>query len=451
MLRLQDDRDIPELTELVARNAFPDGSLVMIMRDELGRIFEDEEFAHMYPRLGQPAESPARLALVTVMQFTENLTDRQAAQAVRGRIDWKYALGLELSDPGFHYSVLSEFRQRLIAGGAERVLLEKILACCETKKLLQGKKKQRTDATHVLAAVRHLSQLELVGETMRRMLDALAQVAPEWLRTCMRPEWTKRYGRGFDGYHLPKSREKLLELAMTIGQDGYQLLAAALHPAAPTEVRTLPMIEIARRIWVQQYYLCDGQVHWRNKKTWGQPPASKMIVSPEDLEARFRIKRSTEWVGYQVHLTETCDQNQPRLITHVETTVATTHDSKVTETIQDNLAKRGLLPDMHLVDEGYTETDLLVSSGQRGVDLVGPLPSSKSWQDRTEGAFDHTCFHIDWERRVATCPGAKKVVPALTAGPGEARRTSCSLSARVTASLVRSTSVARGPKPGRVI
>jgi transposase len=408
MLKTENDRDIPELTKLVARNAFPHGGMVMTMRDELGPIFEDEEFAHLYPRLGQPAESPARLALVTVMQFIENLTDRQAAQAVRGRIDWKYALGLELSDPGFHYSVLSEFRQRLITGGAERLLLEKILARCEAKKLLQGKKKQRTDATHVLAAVRHLSQLELVGETMRRMLDALAQVAPEWLQTRMRPEWTKRYGRGFDSYRLPKGREKLLELAVTIGQDGYRLLATALHPAAPAEVRNLPMVEIARRIWVQQYYLCDGQVHWRSKKKWGQPPASKMIVSPEDLEARFRIKRSTEWVGYQVHLTETCEHNQPRLITQVETTVATVHDSKVTETIQDDLAQRGLLPEIHLVDEGYTETDLLVSSGQRGVDLVGPLPSSKSWQDRTEGAFAHTAFHIDWERRVATCPGGKE-------------------------------------------
>jgi len=114
MLRPENNSDIPELTQLVARNAFPNGSIIMTMKDELGPIFEDGEFADLYPNLGQPAESPGRLALVTVMQFIENLTDRQAAQAVRGRIDWKYALGLELSDPGFHYSVLSEFRQRLL-------------------------------------------------------------------------------------------------------------------------------------------------------------------------------------------------------------------------------------------------------------------------------------------------------------------------------------------------
>lgn len=110
----------------------------MKMRDELGPIFDDDTFAHLYPRLGQPAESPARLALITVMQFMENLTDRQAADAVRGRIDWKYALGLELSDSGFHYSILSEFRQRLVAGGAKRLLLERILAQCDARQLLKG-------------------------------------------------------------------------------------------------------------------------------------------------------------------------------------------------------------------------------------------------------------------------------------------------------------------------
>jgi transposase len=407
MLRSERQDDIPELTRLVARAAFPEGSVVMTMRDELGRIFQDDEFAGLYPKLGQPAESPGRLALVTVMQFIENLADRQAAHAVRGRIDWKYALGLELSDPGFHYSVLSEFRQRLIAGGAERLLLEKLLERCETKELLQGKKKQRTDSTHVLAAIRSLSLLELAGETMRRTLDDIARVAPEWLRERMQPDWVKRYSRRFDGYQLPKSQEKRWELATTIGQDGYCLLDTVFQESTPVIVGALPMIDIMRRIWVQQFYLGDGEVHWRTKQKWGQPPAGKMIASTEDLEAKYRVKRSTEWTGYQVHLTETCAKEHPRLITQVETTVATKHDSKVTETIQDDLAARGLLPEIHMVDQGYLEADLLISSQKKGIDLLGPVPSSKSWQDKTEGAFDHSQFHIDWVARVATCPRGK--------------------------------------------
>jgi transposase len=357
--------------------------------------------------LGQPAESPARLALITVMQFIENLTDRQAAQAVRDRIDWKYALVLELSDPGFHYSILSEFRQRLLDYGAERLLLEKLLECCNAKGLLQGKKKQRTDSTHVLAAIRALTLLELAGETMRRTLDDIARVAPEWLQEHMHPEWIKRYGRRFDGYQLPKGRKKKLELARAIGEDVYYLLKSALHEAAPVEVRMLPMIDIMRRIWVQQFYTCENQVYWRKKNKWGLPPAGKMIASTQDLEAKYCVKRTTEWTGYKVHLTETCDKAHPRLITQVETTVATKHDSKVTKTIQDDLAERELLPETQIVDEGYMETDLLVNSQKKGVDLFGPMPSSKSWQDRIEDAFDHTQFHINWEQRVATCPGGK--------------------------------------------
>ena len=408
MLRPERNHEIPELTRLVARAAHPNGNIFMTMRDELGPIFTDEEFANLYPSLGQPAESPACLALVTVMQFVENLTDRQAADAVRDRVSWKYALGLELTDPGFDYSVLSEFRQRLIAGSAERLLLDKLLERCGARGLLKGKKKQRTDSTHVLAAIRTLTLLELAGETMRRTLDHVARVAPEWLREHMQPEWIKRYGRRFDSYRLPKSKEKRLQLATAIGWDGYYLLNAALEEAAPAEVRTLPMVDIMRRVWMQQFYWCDDEVHWRTKKKWGQPPAGKMIPSTEDLEAKYCVKRTTEWTGYKVHLTETCAKEQPRLITHVETTVATRHDCKVTETVQDDLEARGLLPETHLADEGYLEVDLLVKSQQRGVDLVGPVPSSKSWQSREEGALDHTKFDFDWERRVAICPGGKR-------------------------------------------
>lgn len=195
MLRPENDFQIPEETVKVAKAAFPNGNIYLTLRDHLGSIFDDATFKDLYPSLGQPAESPGRLALITIMQYLEDLPDRQAAEAVRSRIDWKYMLGLRLDDPGFDYSVLSEFRQRLLEGKAEALLLEKVLERCETLELLKGKKKQRTDSTHVIAAVRALSLLELVGETMRRVLDEAAQVAPDWLRVHMKEEWIKRYGR----------------------------------------------------------------------------------------------------------------------------------------------------------------------------------------------------------------------------------------------------------------
>jgi transposase len=189
---------VPELTARVARAAFPKGNRYLRLRDELGNIFRDADFAGLYPRRGQPALPPWQLALVTVMQFAEDLSDRAAADAVRGRIDWKYALGLELDDPGFNYSVLSEFRTRLLAGGSERLLLEAMVEACKARGLLTARAAQRTDSTHVLAATRDLNRLELVGETLRAALNAVAAVAPGWLRAgpagVVRP--LHRAGRG---------------------------------------------------------------------------------------------------------------------------------------------------------------------------------------------------------------------------------------------------------------
>src|SRR3954451_24815939 len=165
---------VPEDTARVARAAFPKGNLYMQMRDVLGTIYADEDFSELFEVRGRPAIAPWRLALVTLMQFSEGLSDRQAAEAVRARIDWKYALGLRLTDPGFDFSVLSEFRSRLVEGGAEHLLLESLLEACKERGYLKVRGRQRTDSTHVLGALRVLSQLEQTAETMRATLNALA-------------------------------------------------------------------------------------------------------------------------------------------------------------------------------------------------------------------------------------------------------------------------------------
>ncbi len=149
---------VPEDTARVAKAAFPKGNVYIQMRNVLGSIYEDEDFAELFEMRGRPAIAPWRLALVTVMQFSEGLSDRQAAEAVRARIDWKYALGLELTDPGFDFSVLSEFRSRLVEGGKERLLLERLLEGCKERGYLKVRGRARTDSTHVLGALRLLSE-----------------------------------------------------------------------------------------------------------------------------------------------------------------------------------------------------------------------------------------------------------------------------------------------------
>jgi transposase len=152
--------EVPVETVRVAQAAFPKGSLAIRVRDEPGPLFTDEEFVDLFPARWKPAWSPGRLALVLVLQFAEGLTDRQAAEAVRARIDFKYALGLDLDDPGFDFSVLSEFRDRLADAEAGRRVLDGILAAAREKGLLKTTGRARTDSTHVLSAARRLHPLE---------------------------------------------------------------------------------------------------------------------------------------------------------------------------------------------------------------------------------------------------------------------------------------------------
>jgi transposase len=382
MLTPNYDHEIPEMTVEVAKAAFPKGNAAMAIRDKLGALFEDAEFIALYPTIGQPAESPARLALVTILQFMESLTDREAADAVRSRIDWKYLLGLELTDPGFHYSVLSEFRQRLLEQGAENILLNQILAQCEAAGLLKGQRKQRTDSTRVLAKIRSLNRVELAGETMRRVLDDIAQIAPDWLREHIKKDWGKRYGSPIDTHAIRKSKAKLEKLAQSIGEDGHYLLAAIYQEDTPPQICALFTVEVLRQVWVQQYYLVEGQSYWRKKDEQGFPTSGAMIASPDDLDARYSSKYGVGWTGYKLHVTETCDPEEPRLITQVTTTEATVPDSNMTDAIQEDLVSRDLSPETHWVDAGYVNTDNLLSSQDKGIDLLGPARGDSSWQAR---------------------------------------------------------------------
>src|SRR5690242_11066896 len=217
---------VPEQTASVARRAFPKGSLCIRIFDELGTIFQDQDFADLYSQHGQPGQPPFRLALVTVLQFLEGLSDRDAADAVRGRIDWKYLLCLELEDPGFDYSVLCEFRARLLEGGAEHRLFDKVLSILREQKLVKKRTLQRTDSTHVLAAVRDLNRLERVVETLRAALNILAAVDPDWVRANIPAEWADRYGQRTEEYRLPSEDKEREKFAEQVGRDGSALLDA---------------------------------------------------------------------------------------------------------------------------------------------------------------------------------------------------------------------------------
>ncbi|GAA2798044.1 hypothetical protein GCM10010505_26370 [Kitasatospora aburaviensis] len=396
--------EVPAETVRVARAAFPKGSLAIRIRDELGVLFSDGRFADLFPARGKPAWSPGRLALVLVLQFVEGLTDRQAAEAVRARIDFKYALGLELGDPGFDFSVLSEFRDRLVEADAGRRVLDGVLDAARAKGLLKTAGRARTDSTHVLSAAREMFWLEMVSETLRSALNALAQAAPEWLADVAEPDWFRHYATRAEDSRFPKAHAKRVEVGQRIGTDGTRLFQALCAPGAPSGPRDLPEVETLRRVWLQHFHQVEGEVRRRDPKD--RPPGALRLVTPYDPEARGGRKNELIWDGYKVHLTETCEPDAPNLVTNVATTVATVADSVMSETIHASLAERDCLPGEHWVDAGYpTASQIAAARREHGIALHGPVAANTSAQSDPAGGHGQEAFTIDWDREQVTCPG----------------------------------------------
>jgi transposase len=422
--------------------------LAVQIRDRLGQWLGDEEFASAFGDRGRPGWSPSRLALVTVLQRAEKLTDRLAADAVRMRIDWKYLMGLPLDDPGFDDSVLSEFRGKVADAGLEQVALDALLERLAADGLVAGGGKQRTDSTHVVAAVAALNRLELAGESVRAVLEALAAAHPGWLeqRVCV-SDFARRYGTPMTSWRPPASQAQRDKLAIAYARDGYALLEAVYDPSSPGWLREIPAVETLRRVLVQNYtrtISANGKevVRRREKEPEGDglPPGHIRIASPYDTDARWGVKRDTFWLGYKLHVTETCDdapecdcgcpaaggedgsarsgetghargcagETFPNLITCVETTEATVPDAQMTAVIDDKLAGKDLAPARQYLDSGYLSADLAVSElARHGIALIGPLLADTSAQARAGKGYARADFAIDYDAGAVTCPQGK--------------------------------------------
>jgi transposase len=393
----------------------------MRVRDELGGLFADGEFARAYAVGGRVAWSPGRLALVTVLQRVENLTDRAAADRVRRDLAWKYCLGLELDDEGFDHTLLTDFRSRCVDHGLEERVLDVLLAALVERGLLVERGRQRSDSTHVLAAVRELNRLELCGEAVRAALEALAAAAPHWVEAVLAGDgWQRRYGQPVDeSWRPPASRAKRDGLAREYGLDAVELLQAVGHRDSPRWLRELPAVQALRRICVQNYLVTtDGKgrqvVKWREAERDGLPPGRWRLTSPYDLDARTGGKHGFHWTGYKLHISETCDPAveapgerpvRPNLITNVATTHAAVADAEMTEPVHEQLAGRGLAPGRHFMDSGYASAALVTACRTRfGTTLVTPLTAPTSRQARARAGFDQAAFTIDWDARRAVCP-----------------------------------------------
>lgn len=407
-MRPRESAEIPAETVALVRSVCPQGTRVTRVRDALGPIFDDEEFRGWFSVEGRSGVAPGVLAMVCVLQAMEDLTDRDAADAVRMRLDWKYALGLSLGDTGFNFSVLCEFRDRLAVDQRAMRLLDLLLDAAADAGFLRAGGRARTDSTHVLAKIRTLGRLERVGETMRAALDQLAQIAPGWLAAHIQPDWEARYGTRIDSAHIPAGEAARDRFGRHVADDGARLLAAIDADPEAAWLNNLPQIHALRSMWEQQC-VRDEQGVWHLRE--GRiVEGAHYLDSPFDLQARWSRKRDTTWRGYKAHLTETCDSDTPHLITHVETTMATDADNATLPALTAGLTEKNLIPGEHYLDEGYVTAEAIHTAAAQGTEIVGPLTRDSSWQAKEGLGFDRDSFMIDFQARSATCPGGKTSV-----------------------------------------
>lgn len=408
----------------------------MWIRDRLDGLFTDEDFAEWFPADGRRGLSPTVLALVSVLQFAENLTDRQAALAVSCRIDWKYCLGMALGDPGFDYSVLSEFRDRIAEDDRADRLLAVMTERLVEAGLVKTRGRVRTDSTHVLAAVRTLNRPELVAETLRAALEELAVTAESFLAGVIDAEWGRRYGRPVRYDRLPKDKAELAAFVLQVGADGMTILDAVYRNDAPPQLRDLPAVQVLRQVWIQQYWIDEqGTLAWRGPKntkdrlsrrsmprretgradTRGRPDpatartpwASAEIVTPHDPQARYCQKLTASgqksWIGYRDHQTETCDGIGANVIVQVVTTAAPVQDIDALDRIHEGLTAVGMRPSEHFVDAGYvTPAGIRDAEEHYAIALIGPVRADP--QAAKHPGFTKADFTIDWDTHTVTCP-----------------------------------------------
>ena len=393
---------IPAETVAVVRAACPKGTRVTRMRDVLGPVFEDGRFAEWFAAEGRGAVAPGLVALVCVLQSMESLTDREAADAVRTRMDWKYALGLELADPGFNFSVLSEFRDRLGVDERAMGLLETMLARAGEAGLLRARGRVRTDSTHVLARIRTLNRLEKVGESLRLALEEIARMAPGWLMSRIPAPFEARYTRRIESARLPEGEAARVAWGEQTAADGAWLLDQISSDPDGAWLARLTKVVALQQVWAQECVVDQaGKWHLRAKRI---TEGAAHIASPSDPEARWSRKRATEWTGYKVHLSETCDEDLPHLIVAVHTTPATTPDVAVLDEVEDVLAANGATAAEHYVDEGYATAEAVDKAVRNGIELIGPLALNHSWQAKEGLGYDRDAFTIDWDTQQARCP-----------------------------------------------
>ncbi|HYN63531.1 MAG TPA: transposase [Candidatus Limnocylindrales bacterium] len=405
-LKPQPSRPMPEDLARLGAILLPQDSPYCLIGDQLYAQYDNAAFADLYHKEGKPALPPVDLLFVLALQALEDLGDRGAADAVRLRLDWKYALHLPLEYAGFDFSVLSDFRARLLAHDAATRLFDTLLGQLRELGLLKRRGRQRTDSLAVLARIHLLTRVELVAETLRLAITALLQADQSWARATLPPAWEEWYGQRCVAERL--SAAERTRLQTETGRDGQWLLERLADPTTPAALASLPEVVTLRSVWAQQYELREQQVVFQDLRGYD---GTLQIQSPHDAEARWSKKGRSHWVGYKLQVTETDDDELPHLITDSALTSSVEGDTTALGEIAARQAARDVLPSQRYVDQAYVSGGTLQASAARGEDLIGPAPSSDpSPQARLVDGLTQAHFLLDLDARVAICPAGATAV-----------------------------------------
>jgi transposase len=399
---------VPEDTYKLAKIVFKKKkNLYVVMGDAISKLFNNRDFQDQYSRLGQHATNPVVMTAITLVQFSENLSDREVMDEIPGRIDLKYLLRLPLEHEGFDASDLVKFRKRLIEGSIDKVIFDRVLELAKENGLLK-KARQRTDSTEVIAAVAFLSRIELIIEAMRNTLDCLSQLEPDfilWISNdfLMLKAYTERGMK----FRIPKKENQQKELAEGVAKDAKYLLEEIDRDDRLLHLRNLRPVVILRRILGEQFDINErGQPRFKSQQDLAK--SEYLLRSPFDIDARCATKRAESWLGYKLQVTETCNSRSP-IITDVQVTKSTVNDADILPKIHRSLSLKDLAPIEHLVDSGYTGAEIIRNSEQKyKIKVIGPIQAGNSWQHAANKGFASSNFTIDWEQQVVTCPAGKQ-------------------------------------------
>lgn len=405
-LKPQPSRPMPEDLARLGALLLPAASPYRLIGDRLYARYDNADFLDLYHVEGSPGLPPVDLLFVLALQALEDISDRAAAEAVRLRLDWKYALHLPLDATGFNFSVLHDFRERLVRHAASARLFDRLLDDLRDLGVLKRRGRQRTDSLAIHTRARRLNRMELVVETLRLAVQALVAADPVWSRATIPPTWAETYGQRAVAERLSETDRARLQTET--GRDGQWLLNRLAEPTTPPALGSLPEVETLRTVWTQQYEVRDDTVVFRDLHGYD---GTTQIQTPHDPEARWSKKRDQTWVGDKLQVSETDDADMPHLITDIALTSSVEGDTTALAAIAERQATRDVLPSERFVDQGYVSGGTLEAATQRGEDLLGPAScADPSPQARMEEGITQAQFAFDRETRVATCPMGQTAV-----------------------------------------